>query len=76
MNSVFDGESSNIASLLKHSEKTSKKYYNLSQSDVRAARMSNIIDKVVRGEAPTDQDLAPARSCMLLNSNIDTFTFF
>ena len=63
INAVLPTEKESLAGFMKHTAKTADRFYNLSQSGVRAARQANILTKVMLGEKVDESDLKAARSC-------------
>ena len=63
VNSIMSNERGNLAILMKHDLETQKKHYDLSQKDYNAARMSNIVGKLVAQQNVTKEDLEEEISC-------------
>ena len=63
INSALSTERGNLAQLMKHDINTQKKNYDLSQIDCHAARMSNIVGKMVQQQRVTADDLQEEVAC-------------
>ncbi len=59
MVATYPSEKRALADFMKHGEDVQDRYYNRTQSAAGAARMANILDKTVSGQATTSADHAP-----------------
>lgn len=64
VNSVMAQERGDLAKFMKHSQRTQATFYDLSLQDARAARMSNIVQKLVSQQPITKEDIENETECM------------
>ena len=66
MGGAIPEEGAELAELMKHDEKTAKKYYRLSQRAIGAGRSSNILRKLITGKRLSKEDMKKRRTCIIL----------
>ena len=72
---ALPGERGEMAELMKHDEKTAKRFYRLTQRAVGAGRSSNILRKLVTGQRISKEDMKTRRSCILILYNIYLYLY-